>query len=43
MSKATAMWVGFSVLRRLISIARKPWIAFVCCPSRVEKLSTGRA
>ena len=42
-SKATAIWVGFSALIRLISIARNPYTPLVCCPSRVEKLSTGRA
>ena len=33
-----------SLLRSSISsIDRKPWIALVCCPSRVLKLSTGSA
>ena len=30
MSNATARWVGFSFVSRLISIAMKPWIALVC-------------
>ena len=42
-SKATAMWLGFSFWSRLRSIETKPWIAFVCCPSEFTKLSTGRA
>ncbi len=42
-SKATATCVGFSFASRLRNIERKPWIAFVCCPSRVTKLSIGRA
>ena len=43
MSKATAMCVGRCCVSRLISIAMKPWMAFVCWPSRLTKLSTGRA
>ena len=43
MSNATARCVGFSFWSRSSSIDRNPWMAFVCCPSRVEKLSTGRA
>ena len=43
MSNATARWVGFSFCSSRMSIDRNPWIAFVCCPSRVVKLSTGRA
>ena len=43
MSKATARWLGRSFCRSSRSIDRKPWMAFVCCPSVVLKLSTGRA
>ncbi len=43
MSKATATCVGFSFARRSRNIEMKPWMALVCCPSCVTKLSTGRA
>ncbi len=43
MSNATPRWVGFSFCSRMSSIDRKPWMAFVCWPSWVVKLSTGRA
>jgi len=43
MSNATARCVGFSFRSKLSNIDRKPWMAFVCCPAWVWKLSTGRA
>ena len=42
-SKATATWVGFCSLIRLMSMDVNPWIALVCCPLAVENLSAGRA
>lgn len=42
-SNATAMWVGCSSRRTLMSIEVKPYTALVGCPSVVEKFSTGNA
>jgi hypothetical protein len=36
-------WVGFCCWSRRSSIEMKPWIALVCWPSRVVKLSIGSA
>ena len=42
-SKATAMWVGFSVFRIFKSIEMNPWTALVGCPLGALKLSGLRA